>query len=93
MRLALQGSQDIANKSWSAFHANTETNNAEETREIPQLTTFCLLPLCQEEAATVSVMQHSLDVIRNVLELIYPGQVPVVGMDHCIGKKHPMEMA
>ena len=75
MSLALENGQDTASISWSAFHANSMQSITETT------TTTCLLPLFQEDAATVSMMRHSLDVIKKVVELTHPGQVPVVGMD------------
>ena len=81
MCLAIQGGQETANISWSAFHANTEQINSGETQEETQTTTSCLLPLFQEDAATISMMRHSLDVIRKVVQLTNPRQVPVVAMD------------
>ena len=39
------------------------------------------LPLFQEDAATIAVVRHSLDVIKEVTELVHSGQAPVVAMD------------
>ena len=44
-------------------------------------TTSYLLPLFQEDAATIAMVRHSLDVINEVTELVHPGQAPVVAMD------------
>ena len=57
------------------FHANRQ-----DLTEWPTTTSF-LLPLLQEDAATIAMMGHSLDVIKKVTELVHPGQAPVVAMD------------
>ena len=44
-------------------------------------TTSSLLPLFQEDAATIAMVRHPLDVIKKVTELVHPGQAPVVPMD------------
>ena len=60
--------------SWAACHANRQ-----DLTESPTTTSF-LLPLFQEDAATIAMMRHSLDVIKKVTELVHPGQAPVVAM-------------
>ncbi len=64
-----------ASPSWSAFHASQEETLATAT------TTLCLLPLFQEDTATVAMVRHALAVIKNVVDLVNPGQVPVVTVE------------
>lgn len=63
--------------SWSAFHASHEDF---ASSDLPT-TTSCLLPLFQEDAATVAMVKHSLDVINKLTGITNPGQTPVVAMD------------
>ena len=63
------------NISWSAFHANRQ----------PQLTRTinptALLPLFLDSAHTVAMIQHSMDVVKNAVEHVNPGQTPVITLD------------
>lgn len=40
-----------------------------------------MLLLSQEDAATVAMVRHSLDVIKKVTEVTNPGQAPVIEVD------------
>ena len=40
-----------------------------------------LLPLFLESAHTVAMIKHSMDVVRNAVEYLNPGQTPVVTFD------------
>ena len=76
MCLAMHTEASPSNVSWSAsFHASQEEMLATGT------TTSCLLPLFQEDVATVAMVRHVLAVIKNVVDLVNPGQVPVVTVD------------
>ncbi len=66
-----------SNVSWSAFHASHEDS---ASSDLPT-TTSCLLPLFQEDAATVAMVKHSLDIIKKLTGITNPGQTPVVAMD------------
>ena len=63
--------------SWSAFHAN---HGDFSSSDMPT-TTSCLLPLFQEDAATVAMVRHSLDIIKKLTDITNPGQTPVVAVD------------
>ena len=57
--MAIHTGTDTSNASWSAFHASCdEPSNPTVTKTA----TSCLLPLFQEDAATVAMIRHSLDV-------------------------------
>ncbi len=78
MSLAVRVGTNTSNVSWSAFHANCYDPGS--STDIPT-DTSCLLPLFEEDAATVAMIRHSLDVIKKATDLINPGQVPVVTVD------------
>ena len=64
--------------SWSAFHASCPDLGSSKDTIVG---TCCLLPLFQEDAATVAMVRHSLDVIKKVVDLTNKGQTPVVAVD------------
>ena len=64
--------------SWSAFHAShLDLGSTKDTT----VGICCLLPLFQEDAATVAMVRHSLDVIKKVVDITNKGQTPVVAVD------------
>lgn len=78
-------SQNILQISWAAFHANQLLPNREN-----QLSRSSLLPLFQEEAASVAMICHAINVITRAVNFLNPGQVPVVACDqplYAIAKK------
>ncbi|KAJ8385469.1 hypothetical protein AAFF_G00185650 [Aldrovandia affinis] len=69
------GTVDNDNTSWAAFHAS---------RQPPDARVICptsLLPLFLESAHTVAMIRHSMDVVKNAVEHMNPGQTPVVTFD------------
>ena len=77
MSLAVCTGASISNVSWSAFHANYYPGSPMDI----STDTSCLLPLFEEDAATVAMIRHSLNVIKKVTDLTNPGQAPVVTVD------------
>jgi len=66
---------DNDNTSWAAFHAS---------RQPPHARVICptsLLPLFLESARTVAMIRRSMDVVKNDVEHMNPGQTPVVTFD------------
>ena len=61
--------------SWSAYHASIETN-----RQIFE-TISCLLPLFQDSSKTVSMIKHSMEIVKNADNFLNPSQIPVITMD------------
>ena len=65
---------------WSAYHASIrvqpESSNAKAVT--------ALLPLFAEKAAEPSMVKHGMDTIREAVNLLNPGQVPVVAVDQPI---------
>ena len=63
------------NMSWAAYHASQQ---ADYDREVSRL---ALLPLFKEEAHSVAMIKHAMDVVRNCTSHLNPGQTPVITMD------------
>ena len=63
------------NISWSAFHASRQPQLART------ISPTSLLPLFLDSAHTVAMIRHSMDVVKNAVEHMNPGQTPVVTLD------------
>ena len=63
------------NISWSAFHASRQPQLART------ISPTALLPLFLDSAHTVAMIRHSMDVVKNAVEHVNPGQTPVVTLD------------
>lgn len=61
--------------SWSAYHASL----IQPGKELPVISG--LLPLFHEKAASISMVKHGMDVLRQVTEYLNPGQIPVIAVD------------
>ena len=60
---------------WAAFHARHQDPKQ------PVITPTSPLPLSQESAHTVVMIRHSIDVVRNAVQHLNPGQTPVLTCD------------
>ena len=45
-----------------------------------------LLPLFADDSKSVARIKHSMDVVRNAVEILNPGQVPVIACDQPLYK-------
>ena len=63
------------NTSWSAIHASRQPQLART------ISPTALLPLFLDSAHTVAMIRHSMDVVKNAVEHVNPGQTPVVTLD------------
>ena len=70
-----QGDETI---SWTAHHASLQPPNA-----IPEssVTLTSLLPLFYDQAKSVAMIRHSMDVVKQAVEILNPGQVPIITVD------------
>ncbi|VDI61335.1 Hypothetical predicted protein [Mytilus galloprovincialis] len=62
--------------SWAAFHANRLEGDSDTLIDISSL-----LPLFQEEAKSVAMIRHAMNVIMNNVNFLNPGQLPVITCD------------
>ena len=63
--------------SWGAYYASLE---AKSNTSNPVSHT-ALLPLFHETSKSVAMIKHSIDVIQKAVNLLNPGQVPIICMD------------
>ena len=61
--------------SWSAYHADMQQS------VIPPPAISALLPLFLDNAHTVAMIRHSMDVVKAAVQYLNPGQIPVLAMD------------
>ena len=61
--------------SWSAYHASIQTT------EIPPAVINALLPLFLENAHSVAMIKHSMDIAKTLVQYLNPGQIPVLAAD------------
>ena len=67
--------QSDSNLSWAAYHASKESG--QDT--LPAIT--ALLPLFPDDSKSVGMMRHSMDVIKQAVMEVNPGQTPVITVD------------
>ena len=64
--------------SWSTYHASLQpTNGVSES----SLTNTSLLPLFYDQAHSVAMIRHSMDVVKKAVDILNPGQVPIITVD------------
>ena len=61
--------------SWSAYHASKQPES-----NVPAAIT-ALLPLFHEQSKSVAMMRHSLNIVKQTVQFLNPGQIPVVTID------------
>jgi hypothetical protein len=69
---------DDENLSWAAYHAGCEQND--ETRDHSK-SLSCMLPLFYEDSKSLAMMRHGMDIVKNAVQHLNPGQVPVMTAD------------
>ena len=67
--------QCSGNISWSAYHAHKQL-----VRNVI-VTPTALLPLFHDQAHSVAMIRHAMDVVKAAVNKLNPGQVPVVTLD------------
>ena len=75
--IAAETGAGTSNVSWSAFHSCRDDYSSSDT----PTATSSLLPLFQNDSATIAMVRHSLDVIKKLIDITNPGQSPVVAVD------------
>ena len=65
----------ISNISWSAFHADRQTI------PIAVIDKITLLPLFHENAHSTAMICHSINIGKNAVNQVNPGQVPILTLD------------
>ena len=77
------GDKDL-HVSWAAYHANM-TVPTETTDHIPK-TVSTLLPLFPDDSKSIAMIRHSMDVVKDAVSVLNPGQSPVIVCDQPLFK-------
>ena len=65
---------------WSGYHSDKQKSDA--SCVIPAISS--LLPLFSEEAKSVAMLRHSMNVIKKSIDFLNPGQIPVITVDQLL---------
>ena len=68
--------EDKKTVSWAAYHSTTD----QQQNTSPSVIS-ALLPLFPDQAKSVAMIRHAMDVIKASVNYLNPGQVPVIAMD------------
>ena len=77
--ISLMGKEELVKGdavAWSAYHASCEESPVDLQPAITQL-----LPLFSEKAATAAMVKHGMNVLREAIQFLNPGQLPVIALD------------
>ena len=66
---------DPLNLSWSAYHVSSAT----EKKQHPELS--ALLPVWRDDSKSPAMIKYSVDVVKDAVAYLNPGQTPVVAFD------------
>ena len=70
-----EGLQEGQQVSWAAFQSHDQHNSHQSTA------ISALLPLFPDQAKSVAIIRHSMDIIKLSVNHLNPGQVPVIAFD------------
>jgi hypothetical protein len=62
--------------SWAAYHASLQPPISENSVALTSL-----LPLFYDQAKSVAMIRHSMDVVKQAVDILNPGQVPIITVD------------
>jgi len=63
--------------SWSAYHASHQAVPPTEN----DVALSSMLPLFHNQAKSVAMIRHSMDIVKKAVDILNPGQVPVITCD------------
>ncbi len=64
--------------SWAAYHADQQPRHPDPGSSVA-LTS--LLPLFYDQAKSVAMIRHSMDVIKRAVDILNPSQIPIITVD------------
>ena len=67
--------QRLGNISWAAYHAD------KQLLQNVTITPTALLPLFPDQAHSIAMIRHDMDVVKSAVNKLKPGQIPVVTLD------------
>ena len=63
--------------SWAAYHASQQVTPPEDS----EVALISMLPLFHDQAKSVAMIRHSMNTVKAAVEVLNPGQVPVLACD------------
>ena len=72
MRVRILNEQAI---SWAAYHAKLQP----QVLDPPAI--IALLPLCFEKAYTPAMINHGMNIVKEITSYLNPGQIPILACD------------
>ena len=70
---------DTQNVSWAAYHANLQSEECKTSIS-------ALLPLFPDDSKSVAMIKHAMDVVKRAVNVVNPGQTPVIACDQPLYK-------
>jgi len=67
---------DGENLSWAAYHASHSYKGRDCSKSLG-----CLLALFYEDSKLVAMIRHGMDIVKNAVDTLNPGQVPIITTD------------
>ena len=64
--------------SWAAYHASQQVAPPDDS----EVALISMLPLFHDQAKSVAMIRHSMNIVKTAVEILNPGQVPAIS--HCI---------
>lgn len=65
--------------SWAAYHASSQASTSPQ--DSSELAITSLLPLFSEDSKSVAMIRHAMDVVKAAVDVVNPGQVPIIACD------------
>ena len=65
------------NISWAAYHSSLQ----QQPTSKDSVSLISLLPLFPDQTKSVAMIRHSMNVVKDAVEILNPGQVPIVAVD------------
>ena len=74
----LKGDESV---SWAAYHADQQPKQPKHPEPGSSVALTSLLPLFYDQAKSVAMIRHSMDVIKRAVDILNPGQIPIITVD------------
>ena len=65
------------NISWAVYHSSLQ----QQPTSKDSVSLISLLPLFPDQAKSVAMIHHSMNVVKDAVEILNPGKVPIVAVD------------
>ena len=66
---------EYENLSWHAYHVSS--NLDDEARDFTMLLNY-LLPLFYEDAKSIAMIRHGMDIVKIAVDILNPGQISII---------------